>query len=264
MRSASPARTSRTPIGILSNLGRFPELTDRVQQGLLNELLLGRLMTRPTGFVTDDAFHVDANDINSPSTIDESNLYYQGISQGGILGGALTAISPDFTRAYLGVPAMNYSVLLPRSIDFDQYEAILDPSYPDQMLKPLLLSLIQMLWDRSEPNGYANRMTDNPLPNTPPHEVLLIPAFGDHQVTTWQVDVEARTVGASVHDPVVVPAGRWPDVDVAWGIPRIATYPFTDSALVYFDAGPVRPSVASPPDGRDRPAADREHPEHER
>ena len=117
-------------IGILNNLGRFPELTDRVQQGLLNELLLGRLMTRPTGFVTDDAFHVDANDINSASTIDESNLYYQGISQGGILGGALTAVSPDFTRAYLGVPAMNYSVLLPRSIDFDEYELVLDPSYP--------------------------------------------------------------------------------------------------------------------------------------
>ena len=115
-------------IGILNNLGRFPELTDRVQQGLLNELLLGRLMTRPTGFVTDARFHVDDGDINSPSTIDASNLYYQGISQGGILGGALTAISPDFTRAYLGVPAMNYSVLLPRSIDFDEYELVLDPS----------------------------------------------------------------------------------------------------------------------------------------
>ena len=240
-------------IGILGNLARFPELTDRVQQGLLNELLLGRLMTRPTGFVTDARFHVDANDINSPSTIDESNLYYQGISQGGILGGALTAISPDFTRAYLGVPAMNYSVLLPRSIDFDQYELILNPSYPDPMLRPLLLSLIQMLWDRSEPNGYANRMTDNPLPNTPPHEVLLIPAFGDHQVTTWEVDVEARTIGASVHEPVVEP-GRWPGVDVAWGIPRIQAYPFTDSALVYFDAGPVRPGGGSPPvDGTDPP-----------
>jgi hypothetical protein len=96
-------------------------------------------------------------------------------------------------------------------------------------------------------------MTDNPLPNTPPHEVLLIPAFGDHQVTTWQVDVEARTVGASVHDPVVEP-GRWPGVDVAWGIPRIQSYPFTDSALVYFDAGPVRPGGGTPPvDGTDPP-----------
>ena len=32
-----------------------------------------------------------------------SHLYYNGNSQGGIMGGALTAVSPDFTRASLGV-----------------------------------------------------------------------------------------------------------------------------------------------------------------
>ena len=54
----------------------------------------------------------------------------------------------------------------------------------------LAYGLIQMLWDRSDPNGYAYRMTDNPLPNTPPHEVLSIVALGDHQVTNWQADVK--------------------------------------------------------------------------
>ena len=47
--------------------------------------------------------------------IDTSKLYYNGNSQGGILGGAFTAISPDATRTTLGVPGMNYSVLLNRS-----------------------------------------------------------------------------------------------------------------------------------------------------
>ena len=102
-----------------------------------------------------------------------------------------------------------------------------------------------MLWDRSDPNGYAYRMTDNPLDNTPAHEVLLNPAFGDHQVTTWQADVEARTIGASIHAPVVYD-GRWPDVEVAWGIPRIESYPFTDSAIVYWDSGPTRPNPSNP------------------
>ena len=151
--------------------------------------------------------------------IDRSRLYYNGNSQGGILGGAATAVAPDWTRATLGVPAMNYSVLLNRSIDFDVYKPLLDPAYPDPLTQQLALSLIQMLWDRSEPNGYAHRMTDNPLPNTPAHEVLMNVAFGDHQVTTWQADVEARTIGASIHGPVVYD-GRWPDVDVAWGIPQ--------------------------------------------
>ena len=59
--------------------------------------------------------------------LNTSQLFYNGNSQGGIMGGALTAVSPDFTRASLGVPAMNYSVLLPRSVDFDQFAAILYP-----------------------------------------------------------------------------------------------------------------------------------------
>ena len=89
-------------IGILRNLGRFPELTDRTQQGLLNELLLGRLMNNPSGFLSAPAFHRDGTTLASPPVIDTSKLYYNGNSQGGILGGALTAVAPDFTRASLG------------------------------------------------------------------------------------------------------------------------------------------------------------------
>jgi hypothetical protein len=230
---------------ILPQLGNFPELTDRTQQGLLNTLFLGRLMIHGNGFVSDPAFHVDGTSTASPPVLDSSRLYYNGNSQGGILGGAATAVAPDWTRASLGVPAMNYSVLLNRSIDFDVYKTLLDPAYPDPLTQQLVLSQIQMLWDRSDPNGYAHRMTDEPLANTPAHEVLMNVAFGDHQVTTWQADVEARTIGAQIHDPVVFD-GRWPGVDVAWGIPRISAYPFTDSAIVYWDSGPTRPDPSDP------------------
>jgi len=239
---------------ILPNLGNFPELTDRVQQGLLDTLFLGRLMIHPDGLTSDDAFHVDDGDGSTPPVIDISRLYYNGNSQGGILGGAATAVAPDWTRASLGVPAMNYSVLLNRSVDFDTYKLFLDPAYPNPITQQLALSLIQMLWDRSEPNGYAHRMTGDPLPNTPPHEVLMNVAFGDHQVTTWQADVEARTLGAQIHTPVVYD-GRWPGVDVAWGIDPIASYPHTGSAIVYWDSGPLRANPLPPPDpiGTDPP-----------
>ena len=59
----------------------------------------------------------------------------------------------------------------------------------------------------------------------------------------------ARTVGsAQIHTPIVYD-GRWPGVDVGWGIPPISGYPYSGgSALVYWDSGPIRddPDSADP------------------
>ena len=234
-----------TAAAVTRDISNFPKLADRLQQGLLDELFLGRAMIHPNGFSSNPAFRVDGT-LHSPSVIDTRHLYYDGNSQGGIMGGALTALSPDFVRAALGVAAMRYSLLLPRSVDFDQFAALLYPSYPDELTRPLSLSLIQMLWDRGEPNGYAHRMTTNPLPDTPPHRVLINVALGDHQVSNFASDVEARTIGASTHAPVLDP-GRWPNEDVLFGVPRITSYPFTGSAAIfYWDIGPVRPDPDNP------------------
>jgi hypothetical protein len=237
---------SDIPAAILAtqDLSRFPTLPDRLQQGLLDELYLGRAMISPGGLTTSPAFHQDGT-LGSGSVLDTTHLYYNGNSQGGIMGGALTAVAPDFTRASLGVPAMNYSVLLPRSVDFDEFAQFLYPSYPDEAARPLIFDLIQMLWDRGEPNGYAHRMTTNPLPNTPSHQVLMNVAFGDHQVTDYQADVEARTIGALAHQPVLYP-GRWPNTDVLWNVPPIGSYPYTGSAIYYWDTGPVREDPLNP------------------
>jgi hypothetical protein len=232
--------------GILGDLSKFNQLADRLQQGLLDEIFLGRLMAMPGGFASDGAFHQDGT-TSSQSVIDDTELYYQGSSQGGIMGGALTAVDPDFTRSVLNVPAMNYSVLLPRSVDYDEFAVILNASYKDPLSRPLILSLIQMLWDRGEPNGYAHRMTTDALPGTRPHTVLMNVALGDHQVTNFQADVEARTIGASTHTPILDP-GRWPDYDILWNVPAISSYPFNGSAVVYGDIGPVRANPSPPPD----------------
>jgi hypothetical protein len=231
-------------VPITADVSNFPMLADRLQQGLLNELYLGRAMIHPQGFSGHPAFHVDGT-LATPPVLDTSHLYYNGNSQGGIMGGALTALSPDFTRAALGVAAMRYSLLLPRARPFEPFAALLYPNYPNELSRPLIISLIQMLWDRGDPNGYAHRMTTDPLPDTPPHQVLINVALGDHQVTNFASDVEARTIGASAHVPILDP-GRWPDVDVLWGVPPITSYPFTGSAIFYWDTGPVRPDPANP------------------
>lgn len=239
----SSADVPNTAANILPDLSNFPQLADRLQQGLLNELFLSRLMIHPDGFTSAPAFHQDGT-LSTPTVLDTSQNYYIGASQGGIMGGALTALAPDFTRSVLNVPAMNYSVLLPRSVDYDAFAIVVNQQY-SEMERPLALDLIQMLWDRGEPNGYAHRMTTNPLPETPAHEVLMNVAFGDHQVTNFQADVQARTIGASTREPVLYP-GRWPDVDVLWNVPRIASFPFDGSAVIYGDIGPVRPDPMNP------------------
>ncbi len=140
---------------------------------------------------------------------------------------------------------MNYGgLLLQRSVDFDPFAAILHAAYPDQSEFPLLLELIQQLWDRGEADGYAQHMTDSPLPGTPAHQVLMHVAFGDHQVTDYAADVEARPIGASAHCPALDP-GRIPDQRLLFGIPCIGSYPFVGSSIVYWDTGPG--NVGPPP-----------------
>jgi hypothetical protein len=227
-------------IAVLQDLSNFPTMTDRLQQGMLDQLYLARLMIHPDGFVSDPAFQ----DGNGQPVIDTSAVFYDGNSQGGIFGGTVIAVSQDIRRGVLGVPGMNYSLLLTRSVDFAGYATILYPSYPNELQRPLVLALIQMLWDRSDPNGYAHHMTDDPLPNTPPHAVLLHEAFGDHQVANVSTEIEARTIGAFIHQPALAP-GRHTDVDPYFGIPAIPSYPFDGSALIVWDSGAAPPPITN-------------------
>jgi hypothetical protein len=231
-------------IGALQDLNKFPPVVDRLQQGVLNTLYLGRLMASPHGFATDPAFQEGGNTL-----FDTAHTYYDGNSQGGIMGGITTAVEPDVTRAVLGVPGMDYGgLLLQRSTDFAEFAVFLygqvpGGGYTDVSLHPLLLDLMQQLWDRGEADGFAEQMTSNPLPNTPAHQILMQGAYGDHQVSQYSAAVEARTIGASVHEPALDP-GRTQDVNLMWGIPAIQSYPFDGSAYVIWDDGP---GLVSPP-----------------
>jgi hypothetical protein len=206
---------------------------------MLDALVLGRLMAHPAGLAANPLLQVDGRPI-----VQARRISYDGNSEGGIMGGALTAFAPDYDRAVLGVPGMNYSLLLPRSSDFDTYRLIFDPAYKNEADRPLALAIAQILWDRGEADGYAQHMTGDPLPGTPRHEVLLHVAFGDHQVSQFAADVEARTIGARLHVPALA-SGRSPQRVPFAGIEPIRAYPYTGSAIVYWDSGPG--VVGAPP-----------------
>jgi hypothetical protein len=218
-------------IGTLQDVSNFPKVADRTQQGFLSQLFLARLVKDPNGFASNAAFRMGAN----ATPVLDGSVIYDGNSQGGILGGAVAALAQDWTHSVLGVPGMNYSTLLQRSSDFDTYKQILNPSYPDELDRILWFSVVQMLWDRSEANGYAEHITDNPYPNTPRHQVLYEVAFGDHQVANVTADVAARTTGARILLPGLF-AGRSPDKVPFWGITPISFLPWNGSAIVYWDS----------------------------
>ncbi len=224
-------------IASLADFSNFHTIPDRLQQSFLNFLFLGRLMKHPEGFSADPAFQM-----NGTPLIDRTQLYYDGNSQGAITGGALLAIAQDFTRGVLGEAGMNYSTLLHRSVDFDEFQLVLDPSYPDEHDQLLGMSLIQMLWDRAETNGYAQHITHDLYPNTPRHTVLLLGAVGDHQVTEWSLQVEARTIGVRGHTPYIDAARRRSASEHGWGIPSLGAAPYDGSAYYLWDTGsPLSP-----------------------
>jgi hypothetical protein len=251
-------------VAALQDMSRFPWLTDRVQQGELDFLYLARLMVHPQGFSSNAAFQwTDGSSYQGKSFIDTTSAYYDGNSQGGIYGGTVCAVSVDVSKCVLGVPGMDYSILLPRSSDyvaqnnvqgtdfskFDPtdpgsvtdlvgYSELFDSSYPDQSQRLLILDLAQTLWDRSDPNGYANHMTDG-LPNTPHHDVLLQVAYGDHQVANITAETEARTIGAHGFEPPLVSQRYGPYKDPFWDIPPVTDGAWNGSAIALFDSGPA-------------------------
>ena len=215
----------------LGEFSNFPTMADRLQQGVLNQIFLGRLMTRPGGLADDPNFQR----ADGTPLVDTTHLDYDGNSQGGIMGAMLAAVSPDIERAVLGVTGINYSLLLPRSVDFDDYESIFKPAYPNDLDRVMILSATQMLWDRGEGAGYVQHLTAAPYPGTPVKTVLLHVAFGDHQVTELSALIEARTIGATIHQPVAAD-GRWQETEPGWGL-EPTVYPSTGSAIVVWDSG---------------------------
>jgi hypothetical protein len=228
---------------VLADFSNFPKFIERQHQGVLNFMVLGRLLLHPDGFASNPAFQVGGE-----SVIDPSGLFYDGNSQGGIMGGVLAAFAQDIERFVLGVPGINYSTLLNRSTDFQTFGIVLRSSYASGLDRALLLAIAQILWDETDPSGHVRHTTSDPYPNTPAKKILYHVAFGDHQVAPVTVEVAARSNGAHIRTPVLEPGKVVPEVTPYYGIPPIDAYPYDGSAVVVWDSGnPAPPTGPVPP-----------------
>ncbi len=105
-----------TVVNSLRDMSEYNQAVDRIQRGFVNFMLLERAMIHEEAGAGEDL--ESAIDVSQgPNT----RVQYMGISQGGIMGGALMDLTPDADYGDLDVSGMNYSALSRRSVDSDGY-----------------------------------------------------------------------------------------------------------------------------------------------
>ncbi len=237
----------------LANMSTFSTQTDHMLQGLVNMQFLGRLINSPAGFASDTHF----KDASNHQLFKSNDCHFMGYSQGGIMGGAASAISTEWSRVILGVPGMNYGgLLLNRSVDWNAFSSVFNPAYPNPVDQQLVLQFAQMLWDRGENEGYVAHLTSHPYAGMKAKQVFLIENYGDHQVSNQAGDMLARSIGAKNHQPAYDPSfqGGAPRADVPvtaqWGLSKLDQTKPAPAGVVLWDYGtPTPPTVNHAPDG---------------
>jgi hypothetical protein len=223
-----------------SQLNNFSALPDRLKQGQTNTQVLARMMKHGL-FNTHACFQIrdplpadcttagpDPSAVGvfpgSPSV--DVEMFYFGVSLGGIMGTWFAALTPDVERFNLDVPAMNFSILLQRSTQFTNFDPLLDAvGLSDPMDKILGLGLIHELWVKGEPAGYVQSLASEVASNT--KKLLVTVAWLDKQVSNQATEIMVRSLGVPNHEGSVQQGLE--------GIPDVVGA--QDSAMVIYDTG---------------------------
>jgi len=217
----------------LNDATHADEVMEVLEQGLVNYIALVHAMRTTLA----QQLFVDAANGNKV-LVDPTQVYYYGLSQGAILGTPFMAWEPTVTKGVLGVGAANYSMLLDRSADWPTYRGILNGAYPDALDDTLLISLMQMRWDKTEGSGIANTVLAGTPTGVPAKQILMQIALSDEQVPNIGSYWEARTMNI----PVLGPTPTTP-----WGLSVQQSPLASGSALVIMDGGaPPAPTTNIP------------------
>jgi len=181
-------------IRVAVDIGQFPLLTDKLVQGVSNQIALPRLM-RST-FRDHEAFQ----DGNGDSYIDPSRMYYFGISLGGIEGLTLLAHSEVVEHGVTHVPGSLWSTMLERSTNWNAFEPFVIDHVPTASDRQLIYAASQLLWDPVDPVTHHRDLGGK--------SVLMQVSIGDEQVPNFTAEVMARGARFPAVSPSVTePAG---------------------------------------------------------
>jgi hypothetical protein len=173
---------------VLPDFSRFHIVTDRLQQAHVNAQVLTRLFLR---HLKDDP----ALQVNGHPVTDGSQIYYYGISNGGIQGGTYMALSEDVTRGALSVPGGEWTLMFQRSTGFLSLSTVISIEYPDALDQQILIALLQPDFDFSDPAGFAPHLLASPLPHAPVKHVLVQEGINDTSVPNVATRVLVRAIG---------------------------------------------------------------------
>lgn len=215
---------------MIFDFSNFAMIPERLHQGMAEFLLLARAMREQLAELPELAQRGVA--------IDKTRQFYTGDSQGGIYGTTYVALSQEVTRAVLGVPGQNYSILLRRSTDFIPYFFIMRARYEGVIDRAVLLAGGQVLWDQADPVSYARHLSAEPFPDTPAHHAIFASAKGD-----WQVALVTNEITARSGLGVALAPHYGKSVDLVTPTP----YPIQGSALINWDFGNPWPAPGPKP-----------------
>ncbi len=177
---------------VLTDMNDLPWITDRLQQALVNTMVLERTMV---GRIVDDPSMTLTGTKGGTKVADPSKVTYYGISLGGIMGMSFMGYDPDITRGALGCGGGFWSTLFERSVNWKLAQILAGGAYPDALDLQILLSLMQMQFDFSEPATVAPHVLAAPLAGVPKKQILAQMGLGDAQVPNISAEMIARTVG---------------------------------------------------------------------
>ncbi|MFH1463734.1 MAG: hypothetical protein ABIO70_05035 [Pseudomonadota bacterium] len=211
----------------------FVTVAERLEQGMINQIAL----TRTFAGLCSDVPEVRQDGL---PLIDPTRRYFVGVSQGGILGATLAAVSPDIDRAALLVNGGVFPFMIERSIDFVPYLPLWESAYTHRLDQVFLLTVSEELWEHAEGAGYLASLHDG-LGDLEPKQVLSISAKNDAQVPNLATDWAMRTAGM----PMIRGSAREP-----WGV-SVVDAPWQGSGGFTMDWGD-----APVPTGNEAPAVD--------
>ncbi len=214
-----------------ADVNHFSAMADRLHQGILEYMLAAHTAAKDLPNLEP----ITSRDID----IDGDDLHYFGGSQGGIFGATFMALSPDVERGYLAVPGNNYSTLLHRSVNFDDFNLLMGLTYSTSANLNINIALLSLMWSHSDPVSYLRHIAAEPFDGDP-RQVLLAQAKGDWQVATITNEVVARS-GFDIPLMENYDETRQPYAA------DVATYPHQGSATINFDFGNPWPEPGNLP-----------------